>query len=268
MQRQPLVTLTTDFGLSDHFVGTMKGVMLRINPLVHFADITHQVAPQDIFDGALALSLAYPYFPKDAIHLVIVDPGVGSSRRPLIVRARGGLFVAPDNGVLSFVYEREGNAEAWHVTQDRFFLKPVSNTFHGRDVFAPVAAWLSKGIEPAEFGEPVSDYVRFAIPKPKVLKDGSLLAEVIKVDQFGNLFTNVSVMEAPELFAPKPPSFRLVINQQEITSLHSSYSMGKPGEFFAIAGSSGFLEVGQNRASAAKGLVAGKGTQVVISWIP
>ncbi|MGH9396551.1 MAG: SAM hydrolase/SAM-dependent halogenase family protein [Terriglobia bacterium] len=267
MGQQPLITLTTDFGLSDHFVGTMKGVMLTINPLIRFVDISHQVTPHDVFDGALTLALAYPYFPDGAIHLAIVDPGVGSSRRPLVVRTGRHLFVAPDNGVLSLVYERERSVEARHVTADHYFLKPVSNTFHGRDVFAPVAAWLSKGVEPGKFGEPVTDYLKFTPPKPKRLEDGAVQGAVIKVDQFGNLITNIGPAEAPGLFAPDPPPFRITINHQEITELCTSYSVGKPAQLFAIAGSSGFLEIVENRAPAAKALHAARGAEVIVSWV-
>lgn len=266
MGQQPLVTLTTDFGLSDHFVGTMKGVMLAINPLLQFVDISHHVTPHDIFDGALTLALAYSYFPDATIHLAIVDPGVGSARRPMVVRTRRHIFVAPDNGILSLVCERERSVEAWHVTADHYFLKPVSNTFHGRDVFAPVAAWLSKGVEPEKLGEPVADYVKFAYPKADRLQNGGVRGVVIKVDQFGNLITNISPGDAAGLFAPDPPPFHLTINQQEVTRLCTSYSMGKPGEIFAIAGSSGFIEIVQNRTSAAETLRAARGTEVIVLW--
>lgn len=266
MKRQPLITLTTDFGLSDHFVGTMKGVMLNINPLVQFVDISHHIAPQDILDGSVTLALAYPYFPEDAIHLAIVDPGVGSERRAIIARVGRRLFVAPDNGLLSPVYERENAVEVWHVTAERYFLKPVSNTFHGRDVFAPVAAWLSKGVEPEKFGQEIADYVKLASPKPVLMAGGAVRGAVIKVDQFGNLITNIGAAEAPALFAPRPPAFRVSINQHTVRKLHTSYSTGESAEIFLIAGSSGFLEIAQNRASAAKALGAKQGAQVVLSW--
>ncbi|HEX5483638.1 MAG TPA: SAM-dependent chlorinase/fluorinase [Terriglobia bacterium] len=265
MAQQPIVTLTTDFGLSDHFVGTMKGVMLNINPLLQFVDISHAIASHDIFDGAFTIGLSYRYFPPHTIHLVIVDPGVGSSRRAVVASAGQHLFVAPDNGVLSLIYEHEAHVEVRHVTADHYFLKPVSNTFHGRDIFAPVAAWLSKGIELNKLGEPVTDYVKFTSPRPKRLDGGRVQGTVIKVDKFGNLITNLSPAEVPELFSANPPAFRLAINQQEISRLYTSYSEGKPSEIFAILGSSGFIEVGQNRASASRSLQAGRGTEVIVS---
>lgn len=260
-----VIALTTDFGLSDHFVGTMKGVMLGINPELQFADICHQVPPQSIFDGAVTLGLAYRYFPAGTIHLVVVDPGVGSARRALIVEAAKQFFVAPDNGVLSWVVERESSVKAWHVTNERYFLQPVSNTFHGRDVFAPVAAWLSTGIAAQNFGEPISDWITIPFPKPQRLADGSVRGMVIKVDQFGNLITNLGASDAPDLFAPDPPTFRLIINELEVTRRFTSYAEGLQGEFFAIPGSSGFIEIVQNRASAAKSIRAERGTELTFS---
>ncbi|MGH9405431.1 MAG: SAM hydrolase/SAM-dependent halogenase family protein [Terriglobia bacterium] len=262
MPQQSIVTLTTDFGLADHFVATMKGVMFGINPLMTFVDISHQVASHDVFDGALTLGFAYSYFPAGTIHLVVVDPGVGSSRRPIIARTAQHVFVAPDNGVLSLVYEREERAEVRQVTSEHYFLTPVSNTFHGRDVFAPVAAWLSKGVEISKFGDVITDYVRFVPPKPRRLEGGQIQGAVIKVDHFGNLLTNIGPGEAPGLFGSDPPHFRIAINGREITALYTSYSMAKPSEVFAIAGSVRLIEICQNRAAAAKTLNAVRGTEV------
>ncbi len=265
MCHRPIVTLTTDFGISDHFVGTMKGVILGINPEVSFVDLSHEVSSFDLFDAALTLALACPYFPSGTIHLVVVDPGVGSARRAIVASVGTQLFVAPDNGVLSMVYEREKNFEVRHVTADHYFLKPVSRTFHGRDVFAPVAGWLSKGVEPDKFGDAITDFVKFASPKPKTLGNGRVQGVVIRVDKFGNLITNIGAEEAPALFAAQPPPFRISINEQEISRLYVSYSEGKPSELFAIIGSSGFVEIGQNRASAARTLQAGRGVEVILS---
>lgn len=265
MAQPTIITLTTDFGLSDHFVGTMKAVMLGINPAVQFIDLSHQVISHDVFDGALTIGLAYPYSPAGSVHLVVVDPGVGSARRPIIARTAQHTFVAPDNGVLSIVYEREESVEVRHVTADHYFLKPVSNTFHGRDVFAPIAAWLSRGIETSKLGETITDYVRFVPPKPKRLEDGDVRGAVIKVDKFGNLITNIGAADVPELFTPAPPAFEMSVNQRKVTQMYPSYSMGRTGEFFAIAGSSGFIEICQNRASAAKSMGATRGTELKLS---
>lgn len=265
MAQQPIVTLTTDFGLSDHFVGAMKGVMLGINPSLQFVDISHQVTSHDVFDGAMTIGLSYSYFPTGTIHLVIIDPGVGSSRRPIIARGAQQIFVAPDNGILSLVYEREERMEVRHVTADHYFLKPVSQTFHGRDIFAPVAAWLTKGVEISKFGEIVTDYVRFVPPKPRRLEDGQMQGAVIKVDKFGNLITNLGPSDLPGMFTLSPPRFRITINQQEITRICTSYSMGGSSEVFAIAGSSGFIEICQNCASAAGSLKAARGTEIKVT---
>lgn len=265
MAQTHIVSLTTDFGLADHFVGTMKAVILGINPLAQFIDLSHQVISHDVFDGALTLGLAYPYFPAGTVHLVVVDPGVGSSRRPIIARTGQHTFVAPDNGVLSMVYEREASVEVRHVTADHYFLKPVSNTFHGRDVFAPIAAWLSRGIETEKLGDVITDYVRFVPPKPRRGDHGQVKGSIIKVDKFGNLITNIGAADLPELLAAAPPAFEIVLNQHKINQLYSSYSMGKAAEVFAIFGSSGFVEICQNRASAAKNLGAARGTELTIA---
>src|ERR1700747_793508 len=189
---RPIITLTTDYGTNDHLVGTLKGVILKINPEANIVDITHNVAPFDLLDGALAIGSAYSYFPARTIHVVVVDPGVGTDRRPLLVTAENQYFVAPDNGVLSLIYEREENVVARHVTAEHYYLQPVSKTLHGRDVFAPVAAWLSKGWQTASMGEEITDYKKFALPKPKAA-DGVAKGVVMRVDAFGNLVTNFRV---------------------------------------------------------------------------
>ena len=150
---QPIITLTTDYGTNDHLVGTVKGVILKINPDATIVDITHNVMPFDVLDGALAIGSAYKYFPSKTVHLVIVDPGVGTERRPLLVSGEQQFFVGPDNGVFSLVYEKEERITVRHVTAEHYFLNPVSKTFHGRDVFAPVAAWLTKAWQTQSFGE-------------------------------------------------------------------------------------------------------------------
>ena len=264
MARKPIITLITDFGTNDHFVGTMKGVIYNINPDVEIVDITHKVASYDIFDGAFALAQSYRFFPSDTIHLVVVDPGVGTARRPLLASSLAYRFVAPDNGVLSLIYEREESVEVRHITSDHYFLNPVSATFQGRDIFAPVAGWLSKGVEVQKFGEPISDYIKFSSPKPKWVSDSLIKGVALKVDKFGNIISNLRPEDIPQLFAENPPAFKILINQQEITRLNLAYSMGKPGELFAIVGSSGYIEICTNRGSAAKILNANRGVDVDI----
>jgi S-adenosylmethionine hydrolase len=264
LARPALVTLTTDFGLDDHFVGTMKGVMLNINPAAQFVDICHQVDSYDILDGALTIGLSYNYFPPGTIHLVIVDPGVGSARRPIVARTSKYMFVAPDNGVLSFIHQRESNVEVRHASAEQYFLHPVSNTFHGRDVFAPVAAWLSNGVEMEQLGGVVRDWVDLSLPLARRVNQRRVEGAVMKVDKFGNLITNVSPKDVPELFAADSPRFRITVEEHKITRLYSSYSAGGTSELFAILGSSGYLEVCRNLGSAADALHATRGTGVKI----
>src|SRR6266513_2460018 len=219
MAHRPIVTLTTDFGLNDHFVGTMKGVILKIVPNAEIVDICHSVQAFDILDGALALAQAYFYFPPRTVHLVIVDPGVGSARRPIVASSEEYNFVAPDNGVLSLMYAREERLSVRHITSDHYFLQPLSNTFHGRDIFAPVAAYLAKGVVDEKFGEEITDFVRFNAPKPKAVDANTLRGVVLKVDRFGNLVTNITPADAPLLFQPQPPHFKIVIGKREITEM-------------------------------------------------
>jgi len=240
----------------------MKGVILNINPDVEIVDICHKVASYDIFDAAFTLAQSYRFFPSDTIHLVVVDPGVGTARRPLLVRTMAYKFVAPDNGVLSLIYEREENVEVRHITSDHYFLNPVSNTFQGRDIFAPVAGWLSRWVEVDKFGDPITEYTKFSSPKPKHVSDSLIKGVAMKVDKFGNIITNLTPEDVPQLFLENPPSFKIIINEQEITRLNLSYSMGKPSEVFAIVGSSGYIEICTNRGSAAKLLNANRGVEV------
>ena len=265
MPRKPIITLTTDFDTNDHFVGTMKGVIYNINPDAEIVDITHKVASYDIFDAAFTLAQSYRYFPSDTIHLVVVDPGVGTTRRPLLARSLAHKFVAPDNGVLSLIYEREENLEVRHITADHYFLNPVSATFQGRDIFAPVVGWLSKGVEVDKFGDPITDFIKFSSPKPKRVSDSLITGVVLKIDKFGNILTNLRPEDLPQLFAENAPPFKIVINQAEITRLNLSYSMGKASELFAIVGSSGYLEICTNRGSAARALNVNRGVEVSVT---
>lgn len=256
--RRPIVTLTTDFGLSDHFVGTMKGVILGICPEAHIVDISHDVGAFGISEGAYLVAQAYPYFPRGTVHVVVVDPGVGTSRRPILVEAAGQRFVAPDNGVLSFVYVREKHKVRW-ITAKKYLLKDVSQTFHGRDVFSPVGAHLARGIAPAKFGKPITDYMRLHIEKPVRTARRGWTGAVLKIDHFGNLITNFPADEFPDL--DKRP-FEMSVGLQTVERLARNYAECEPGEIFVIVGSSGYLEVSSSQASAAKILGCGVGAPV------
>lgn len=264
MPVQRLITFTTDFGLTEHYVGAMKGVVYSINPGAQMVDITNAVQSFDILDGALAIAQAYSYFPNDTIHVVVVDPGVGGQRRPILVNAGQYQFVAPDNGVLSLVYEREERVSVRHITAEHYYRQPVSNTFHGRDIFAPVAAYLSKGVEAAKFGDEITDYVRFAAPRPKATGPNSWKGVVLKSDKFGNLITNITPRDVPQIFDGQSQAFKIQAGKAEITKLYSNYSAANPGELFAILGSSGFLEISANKGSASRLAGADKGTEVSV----
>jgi S-adenosylmethionine hydrolase len=265
LAHRPIITLTTDFGNSDHFVGTMKGVILDILPEARIVDICHSVQAFDVLDGALTISQAYSYFPNRTIHVVIVDPGVGTARRPILASSDKYHFVAPDNGVLSLVYAREPRMHVRHITSEHYFLQPVSNTFHGRDIFAPVAAYLAKEVDSLKFGDEVEDYVRFSAPKPKAVDQNRVRGVVLKVDRFGNLITNITPQDVPMLFAAEGKAFKIVVGNSEITEIHNAYAEGAPGEVIGVLGSMGFLEIAANRGVAAQLTGAGKGTDVTIT---
>ncbi|MBV8206464.1 MAG: SAM-dependent chlorinase/fluorinase [Acidobacteria bacterium] len=253
-----IITLTSDFGIADHYVGTMRGVVFSINPEARVVDISNSIPSFDVLEGALTIDQAYRYFPKGTVHLVIVDPGVGSARRPVLASAGGHFFLAPDNGVLSLVLAREGG-EVRHVTSSHYFLQPLSNTFHGRDIFAPVAAHLSKNMEAQKFGEIITDFQRFAVPRPKQISAGELRGAIIKVDKFGNLVTNVRAEEISNA-----QNLRISIGSQVITKLAASYAEGAPSELFCIVGSMGYVEIATNRGSAAKLCSAARGMEVTV----
>jgi S-adenosyl-L-methionine hydrolase (adenosine-forming) len=257
-----IITLTTDYGLNDHLVGTLKGVILKINPEATIVDITHNVTPFDLLDGALAIGSAYSYFPPRTIHVVVVDPGVGTERRPLLVTAENQYFVAPDNGVLSVIYEREENVVARHITAEHYYLQPVSKTFHGRDVFAPVAAWLSKGWQTASMGEEVTDYKKFALPRPKAT-DGVAKGIVMRVDAFGNLITNFRPEDLPES-ALTNGEVKFQVGSQAVSRMVPTFASGNAGEPVAYIGSAGYVEIGVNKGSASRTLSIGRGAPVVL----
>jgi S-adenosyl-L-methionine hydrolase (adenosine-forming) len=245
---QPLITLTTDFGLADHYVAAMKGAILGIAPGARIVDISHEVEPYGIAEAAYLLAQTYPCFPKRTVHVVVVDPGVGSARRPILAQAAGQWFVAPDNGVLGMVFAREKHAVR-HVTAERYFRRPVSQTFHGRDVFAPVAAHLAKGAAAARFGKTIQDHLRPAFARPEQTGKHFWTGAILKIDRFGNAITNFRIEDFGGL---RERPFELQAGPHIVTRLASNYAEGAPGELFAIAGSAGYLEISANQASAAR----------------
>lgn len=266
MPIQRLITLTTDFGLNDHFVGTMRGVITNINPTAHIVDICNNVQSFDILDGAITVANAYRYFAADTVHMVIIDPGVGTNRRPILVQTERHIFLAPDNGVLSLVYEKEERLTVRHITAEHYFLQPVSPTFQGRDIFAAVAGWLSKGVECHKFGEEITDFVRFSTPRPKVLAPNQLKAVILKIDKFGNIITNITEKDVPTFFGGTPPEFTLTVGKASVNKLKHTFAEGSPGEMFAVVGSMGFLEIVANRGAASVAAQAAKGGEVLVNF--
>jgi len=258
----PIITLTTDYGTSDHLVGVLKGVILQILPHVTVVDINHHVVPFDILDGALAIGSAYHYFPPRTVHIVVVDPGVGTQRRPILVTGEQHYFVAPDNGVLSMVYEREPQVSVRHITSDHYFHTPISNTFHGRDVFAPVGAWLAKTYQTEVFGEEITDYVRFSLPRAKPAGAG-IKGVVLRVDTFGNLMTSLTMDDLPETVIAEG-KIKLQIGGKRVEQFTRSFAQGPAGEPIAILGSSGFLEIAVNQGNAARALGVSRGAEVTL----
>jgi S-adenosylmethionine hydrolase len=242
------ITLLTDFGTADYFAGAMKGVILSINPKTVVVDITHEIPAQDVAAGAFTLLAAYDTFPAGTIHVAVVDPGVGSARRPIVVSAGEHVFVGPDNGLFTYIYDRERSFQAFQITASQYFRQPTSTTFHGRDVFAPVAAVLSTGVEPSSLGPPISDPVRLSI---------SDTPAIIHIDRFGNLITNITREALPE-------GASLLVNGTLITAFRSFFGEETGAGPFAIWGSAGFLEIAVNGGSAADFLAAKRGDLIEI----
>jgi S-adenosyl-L-methionine hydrolase (adenosine-forming) len=259
---RPIITLTTDYGASDHFTAVMKGVILSINPEVNIVDITHSVLAHDILDGAMAIGQAFRYFPPKTVHVVVVDPGVGTERRPLLVAGDQHYFVGPDNGVLSSIYEQSESLHVWNVISEHYFRQPVSKTFHGRDIFAPVAAWLTKSWQTSSFGEPISDFVRFAIPKAKV-NGNQVQGAVLRVDHFGNLITNVTVEDVPDLLAASG-NVKINVGNGQVSKVVLTFAEGAAGEVVGLIGSSGYLEISVNKGNASRALGVGRGAEVTV----
>jgi S-adenosylmethionine hydrolase len=260
---KPIITLLTDFGTRDYFVGAMKGVILSINPDAQIADISHEIPPQDIETAAFNLLSCYRDFPEQTIHVAVVDPGVGSDRRAIIVECADQFFVGPDNGLFSWICEHEGVWTATDVTNQRFFRRPVSNTFHGRDIFAPVAAALSSGRQPHEFGPAATDIVRLKSLAPAAINENTIEGRVIHVDRFGNCVTNFTRETLESRGAAT--SWRMTIDDREIHSIRGYFADSRANEVFAIIGSAGFIEICVRNDSAAKLLNVHRGDRVQLT---
>jgi len=246
--KRPVITLLTDFGTSDHYVGAMKGVLLTICPEAVIADITHEVTPYRVAEGAFKLAQSWACFPPGTVHVAVVDPGVGGRRRCIAVEAAGHYFVGPDNGIFSMVLDQTGPARAYALTEAGFFRNPVSRTFHGRDVFAPVAAHLASGVPAAAFGPPVPELVRPSSWAPVRTGPGNWTGMVLAVDRFGNIVTNLDSAEFAWL-AGAP--FLAEAGALRVTCFADTYEAAPPDRPFLVPGSSGYLEISLRQASAA-----------------
>jgi S-adenosyl-L-methionine hydrolase (adenosine-forming) len=258
-----LITLLTDFGMKDHFVGAMKGVMLGINPDIQMVDISHSIPPHDILSAAFTLSQACFYYPPGTIHLAVVDPGVGTARRAMAVSTGGHYFVAPDNGILGYVLEKADGFTAHEITADHYFHKPVSLTFHGRDIFAPVAAWISRDIPLQKFGPALKQPVPLKMPAVTRIQDALIQGTVLGSDHFGNLITNLRPEDVPA-FSGSGRACKIVAAQREIRVFKRTFGDGPPGELFVIPGSCGYLEIVMRDRSAAAELRLNPGAPVGI----
>jgi S-adenosylmethionine hydrolase len=254
-----LITLTTDFGLADSYVGVMKGVMLSLDPTATIVDISHDIAPQDVREAAYVVYTAYPYFPPDTVHVVVVDPGVGSRRKAIALQAANAHFVAPDNGVLSYMLAREEMRQAVSLTNSRYHRPTVSHTFHGRDIFAPVAAHLARGIPLTELGEPLTEIVTFSLPQPQVLPNGNVVGHVLQVDRFGNLI--LDVREGDPILGE---GLVLEVAGRRIQGLGRTFRDVLAGEMLAYIGSSGHLEIAFREGNAAQSLGVEKGDKILL----
>lgn len=270
MAIQPVISLTTDFGLSDAFVGVMKGVIAGICPSANVIDVTHAIPAFNLLEGALAIWQAWRYFPAQTVHGIVVDPGVGSSRQAVLAHMGDAWFIAPDNGVLTLV-EREtrkdgGAIQCWQISNPKYMLPKQSHTFHGRDIFAPAAAHLAAQIErgaaaPETFGPEMERLVQLSVPEPVHNPDGSIEGVILKSDKFGNLLTNLSARGVPEM----THGWVLEIGDLRITRFYRFFAEGTPGELFAILGSSGLLEIAMNRGSAREETGIAPGTKLKLN---
>lgn len=258
----PILTLTTDFGTKDGFVGTLKGVIWSICPAAQIADISHEISPQNVLEGALTLWRAFVFFPSSTIHLAVVDPGVGTSRRPIATRIGGHTFVGPDNGLFTPMFEdaekNGGRVETVHLINAKYFLPEISHTFHGRDIFAPIAAHLANGVPLTELGPAITNPVRLSMPKPEKTADG-WRAHVTAVDVFGNCTTD---LPAAALKERKRVTFRLC--GQEARGLEVSYGHKRPGDLIALVDSENYVEIAIVNGNAAKILGAQVGDVVQV----
>ncbi len=262
-----VITLLTDFGTEDEYVGVMKGVILSVNPHATIIDITHSIDPQDLTQAAYMIQSSYKYFPKGSVHIAVVDPGVGSRRAIVAVRMKDYIFLAPDNGVLTLLTDTGDIDSVIQVENSEYFLQTVSQTFHGRDIFAPVAAHISKGLEINKLGPhaELKNLARLQISEPYISEHSELIGKIISIDRFGNLITNIT-LKYLEKFCKSyiKEDFEIRIGENKIIGLAESYASARPQTPLAIIGSRGYLEIAVNCGNAKSFLRAEKGNTVEV----
>ena len=266
-----IITLTTDFGTSDAYVGIMKGVILGINPNTQMVDLTHAIPPQDIYEAAFSIYAAYRYFPKGTIHIIVVDPGVGSDRQAIVSHIDNAFFVCPDNGVLSYLLpgvENQGRhaIDSVAIQNSAYCLPEVSNTFHGRDIFAPVAAHLSLGVPLDDIGPAVPTLVQLPIQVPE-FSGNTLTGQIVKIDRFGNAITNIpetAIARLESALTAEMPIYEISVGSVRLNRLNRAYAESGVGEPLAIIGSSGLLEIAINSGNAKEGLAIKRGDPVIV----
>jgi len=263
--RMPVVTLLTDFGLADHYVPAIKGVIITICPRVQLVDVTHDVLPQDVWGGGYVWASCYKCFPSGTVHVGVVDPGVGGDRRAIVARMAGHVFVCPDNGLLSWIAAEEPVDEAFELRRDQHFLSELSATFHGRDIFAPVAAHIANGLALSELGPPAGELSIRPIPRPAQVSDGQLRGEVIHIDRYGNLVTNIHVTDCRKLGKWDGQAAIVNVGEIELRGLRRTYSDAREGEPLSYFGSMGKLDVAVNMGNAAESLKVKRGDPVTLS---
>lgn len=255
MLERPFITLTTDYGLKDSFNGIMKGVILGINPNAKIIDITHNIERHNIYEASQIIGMSYKYFPPATIHIAVVDPGVGGERRPILVITENHYFIGPDNGIFTPIYEKEFNNffKVIHLTASHYFLPVISgDTFHGRDIFAPVAAWMSKGLDSSKFGEQIHDYLRIPLSKPVLSDEKTIVGEVVSFDHFGNAVTNITIEILSQL-APVDTKHKFKVMYRDLhLSFVNCYAVVKDQALSATINGFGHLELFVNQNNAAQ----------------
>jgi hypothetical protein len=266
MEQRSIITLTTDFSNREPFAGIMKGVILKINPSVNIFDITHSISPQNIQEASFVLEMIYPAFPGKTIHIVVVDPGVGSGRRPLLVATDHHYFIGPDNGVFSRIYALTETLKVIHITAEHYFLPERSFTFHGRDIFAPVAAWFSKGIDLEKFGDPVTDYITIPVPAPAMPSPGAIEGEIIYSDAFGNAITNIPAGDIYTLLSNSRSGAAKVLVKGREAPFKKFYSEASNEGLHSLINSFGYLEIFVKGGSASSAFDLNVGEKVQVNF--